>query len=365
MPDALSNVLRTVRLTGATFFDVVAKAPWVAEQPGPEMILPKILPGAEHLIAYHVVTEGRCFAYTIGGEPIAVEAGEVIVFTKGDPHVMSSGPGMRGDPFAPSVIDAATSSQLPFLINFGSTGPATKLVCGFLACDAQPFNPLLENLPPVIKAGDPQNRDTGWLGQFIRFVMMESAEKRVGGESVLARLSELMFIEVVRRYLEALPPEQAGWLAGLRDPFISKALSLMHGRPARNWTIEELAKQVGLSRSLLAERFTNLVGIPPMQYLTKWRMQIASDLLTSGGATVATVAAEIGYASEAAFSRAFKKMVGVSPSAWRRRREGVAPNVADPRITLREPLEVENFEQPHLGANALDFAGNRTRPSDK
>jgi AraC-like DNA-binding protein len=148
--------------------------------------------------------------------------------------------------------------------------------------------------------------------------MMESVEKRVGGESVLARLSELMFIEVVWRYLEALPPEQAGWLAGLRDPFIGKALSLMHWGPAQNWTIEELAKQVGLSRSLLAERFTNLVGIPPMQYLAKWRMQIASDRL-SGGANVATVAAEIGYASEAAFSRAFKKLVGMSPSAWRRR----------------------------------------------
>jgi AraC-like DNA-binding protein len=323
--DALSNVLKTVRLTGATFFDVVAKAPWVAEQPGPDMILPKILPGAEHLIAYHVVTEGRCFAYTIGGEPIAVEAGEVIVFTKGDPHVMSSGPGMRGDPFTPSVIDAATTSQLPLLVNYGGTGPATKLVCGFLACDVQPFNPLLENLPPVIKAGDPQNRDTGWFSQFIRFAMMESAEKRVGGESVLARLSELMFIEVVRRYLEALPPEQAGWLAGLRDPFIGKALSLMHGEPAQNWTIEELAKQVGLSRSLLAERFTDLVGIPPIQYLAKWRMQIASELLSGGSANVATVAAEIGYASEAAFSRAFKKMVGVPPSAWRRRRDDRSP----------------------------------------
>ena len=320
--DALSDVLRTVRLTGAAFFDVVAKAPWVAEQPGPEMILPKILPGAEHMIAYHVVTEGRCFAYTIGGEPIAVEAGEVIVFTKGDPHVMSSSPGMRGDPFAPSVIDAATRGQLPFFINFGGDGPpAAKLVCGFLACDAQPFNPLLENLPPVIKAGDPQDSDTGWFGQFVRFAMMESAEKRVGGESVLAKLSELMFIEVVRRYLEALPPEQTGWLAGLRDPFIGKALSLLHGWPAQNWTIEELAKQVGVSRSLLAERFTDLVGIPPMQYLAKWRMQIASELLTGGSANVATVAVEIGYASEAAFSRAFKKMVGVSPSAWRRRRD--------------------------------------------
>jgi len=318
--DALSNVLRAVRLTGATFFDVVAKAPWVAEQPGPDIILPKIRPSAEHLIAYHVVTEGRCFAYTIGCEPIAIEAGEVIVFTKGDPHVMSSGPGLRGDPFSPSVIDAAATSQLPLLINFGSNGPATKLVCGFLACDGRPFNPLLDNLPPVIKAGDPQNRDTDWFGQFIRFAMMESAEKRVDGESVLARLSELMFIEVVRRYLEALPPEHSGWLAGLRDPFVGKALSLLHPWPGQNWTIEELAKQVGVSRSLLAERFTALVGIPPMQYLAKWRMQIASELLTGGGANVATVAIEIGYSSEAAFSRAFKKMVGVSPSTWRRHR---------------------------------------------
>jgi AraC-like DNA-binding protein len=317
--DTLSNVLKTVRLTGATFFDVVAKAPWVAEQPGPEIILPNILPGAEHLIAYHVVTDGRCFAYTIGGEPIAVEAGEVIVFTRGDPHVMSSGPRMRGDPFSPSVIDAVATSQLPFLINYGGTGPTSKLVCGFLACDARPFNPLLENLPPVMKAGDPKNRDTGWFSQFIHFVMMESAEKRVGAEGVLARLSELMFIEVVRRYVEALPPGQTGWLAGLRDPFVGKALSLLHGEPAKTWTLEQLAKHVGLSRSLLTERFTDLVGIPPMQYLAKWRMQIASELLI-GGSDVATVAAEIGYASEAAFSRAFKKTVGVSPSVWRRRR---------------------------------------------
>lgn len=320
MPDALSNVLRTIRLTGATFFSVVGRAPWVAEQPGPEIILPKILPGAEHLIAYHVVTEGRCFGYTIGGKPIAVEAGEVIVFTKGDPHVMSSEPGMRGDPFSPSIIDAVTTGQLPLPINFGGSGPTTKLVCGFLACDARPFNPLLESLPPTMKAGEPHNRNADWFGQFIRFAMMESAEKRVGGEGVLAKLSELMFIEVIRRHVERLPPEQAGWLAGLRDPFIGKALSLLHTRSAQNWTTEQLAKQVGISRSLLADRFTTLVGIPPMQYLAQWRMQVASELLI-GGASVATVAAEIGYTSEAAFSRAFKKIVGISPSVWRRLRK--------------------------------------------
>jgi AraC-like DNA-binding protein len=179
----------------------------------------------------------------------------------------------------------------------------------------------------VIKAGDPKSNDAGWLGQFIRFAIMESTNKRAGGESVLAKLSELMFIEVVRRYLEALPPEQAGWLAGLRDPFVGKALSLLHGAPAFSWTIEELAKQVGLSRSVLAERFTNLVGTPPLHYLAKWRMQIALGILSSGNANVASVAAEIGYESEAAFSRAFKKMMGIPPSAWRRRAgAGLSPS---------------------------------------
>ncbi len=318
--DALSDVLRTVRLTGAAFFDIAAQPPWVVEQPPPEMILPKILPGAERLIAYHVVTEGRCFANIIGDEPIEVEAGEVIVFTNGDPHVMSSSSGMRAEPDAPSAFDAVNDGQLPFFVNLGGDGPATaKLVCGFLACDARPFNPLLDNLPTLIKAGGSHDSGTGWLGEFTRIAMMESADKRAGGEGVLAKLSELMFIEVVRQHLNSLPPEQSGWLAGVRDPFIGKALSLMHGSPARNWTIEDLATQVGLSRSILAERFTDMVGIPPMRYLAKWRMQIASGMLSGSSASMATVAAEIGYRSEAAFSRAFKKSVGVSPSAWRGR----------------------------------------------
>jgi AraC-like DNA-binding protein len=318
--DALSDVLKTVRLTGAVFFDVVAKAPWVAESPQRDLILPKILPGGGHLIAYHVLTEGRCFANIIGQEPVAIEAGEVIVFTKCDPHVLSSRPGMRTDTAPAEALNATTNSQLPFTINLGDGGPiSAKVVCGYLACDARPFNPLLDNLPPVIRARDSESDETPWLGQFIRLATMESTDKRAGGESVLAKLSELMFIEVVRRHLANMPPEQAGWLAGLRDPFVGKALSLLHARPERDWTIEMLGKDVGLSRSVLAERFADLVGIPPMQYLAKWRMQIASGLLNGGNTNIATVAAEIGYASEAAFSRAFKKMVGVPPSDWRRR----------------------------------------------
>ena len=180
---------------------------------------------------------------SIGAEPIAVEAGEVVVFTKGDPHVMSSSPGMRAAPVTAEAFDAAAASPLPFSVNYGGGGPpSVRLVCGFLACKAQPFNLLLDNLPAVIKAGNPQDGDSNWLGEFIRVAISESRNRRAGGESVLAKLSELMFIEVVRRHLEALPPVQTGWLAGLRDPFVGKALSLIHRSPARNWTIEELAQ---------------------------------------------------------------------------------------------------------------------------
>jgi AraC-like DNA-binding protein len=320
--DVLSDLLKTVRLTGAAYFDIAAKPPWSVASPPRELILPRILPGADHLIAYHAVTAGRCFA-NIGGASIPVETGEVIVFTNGDPHVMSSGPGMRADPTSPDVLDIAAAAQVPFHLNFAGAGPASaKLVCGYLACDARPFNPLIEALPAVIKASDPDSTDAGWLGQFIRFAVAETADKRAGGESVLTKLSELMFIDVVRRYIATLPSENAGWLAGLRDPVIGKALTLIHDKPAQEWTIEMLAKQAGVSRSVLAERFTQIVGIPPMHYLAKWRMQIASELLGSGNMNVAGIAAHIGYESEAAFSRAFKKMIGVPPSACR---QGLRP----------------------------------------
>jgi AraC-like DNA-binding protein len=321
--DVLSDLLKTVRLTGAAYFEVEAAEPWVAEQPPSDMVLRKVLPGASNLIAYHVVTEGRCVTTMLdSGKVLELEAGEVIVYPRGDAHVMSSRPGMRAAPVAPEEFEAVAASRLPFSVNYGN-GPATaRLVCGFLACDAAPFNPLIEALPPMIKSGDPRGGDNGWLGQFIRVARMESANLRAGGESILAKLSELMFIEVVRRHLESLPAGQSGWLAGLRDPMVGKALALMHGKPAQRWTIEELAKQVGASRSVLAERFTQVVGTPPLHYLAKWRMQIALGMLGGGNANIATIAAEIGYDSEAAFSRAFKKLMGKPPSAWRRKPNG-------------------------------------------
>ena len=320
--DALSDVLKTVRMTGATFFNGTARSPWVAEQCSPEMVLPLIRPGAEQMISYHIVTEGSCFACLLDGDadPIEVHAGQVIVFTRGDAHVMSSAPGLRAEPMDP---DALAGVQLPYVVSFGEQGPATvKVICGFLACDSGPFNPLLENLPPIL-IGE-SRRDDGTipcLAPLVRFAMNEVRDRRIGSEEMLGRLTELMFVEIVRQYVEKLPPEQSGWLAGLRDPVIGKALSLMHGSPSCDWGLEDLARSVGSSRSEFAERFASMVGAPPMQYLAKWRMQVASGLLNDN-VNIASVAAKVGYGSEASFSRAFKKIVGLAPSHWRNRSQG-------------------------------------------
>jgi AraC-like DNA-binding protein len=193
------------------------------------------------------------------------------------------------------------------------------VVCGFLACDAAPFNPLIDNLPPILVGDSKRPGGMPWLSELARVAVAEAEGKRMGSDSVLGKLTELMFIEVVRQHIERLPEGQDGWLAGLRDPLISKALSVMHAAPANDWDVESIARQAGASRSEFAERFTQFVGIPPMQYLSKWRMQIASGLLADN-VNIAAIAAEVGYGSEAAFSRAFKKIVGQPPSVWRDRR---------------------------------------------
>jgi AraC-like DNA-binding protein len=321
--DALSDVLQAVRLTGAIFFDVHASDPWVAETPPGPSIVGSIFPGAEHLIPYHVVVQGGCWGGALDEPPVPLSAGDIIVFPQGDAHVMASGPGMRGTPDV-SLYRNAGDRPMPFTVAMGAapapTGP-THIVCGFLGCDARPFNPLISALPRVLSV---RGEHGGALEAFVRLALDESRAPRMGGASVLGRLSELMFVDVVRRYLEGLPPDRTGWLAGLREPFVGRALTALHREPARAWTIEALAREVGLSRSVLAERFAQLVGQPPMQYLTNWRMQLAAGQLLTGRDSVAAVAARVGYESEAAFSRAFKKIVGTPPGEWRRHRIAAA-----------------------------------------
>jgi AraC-like DNA-binding protein len=321
--DALSDVLRAVRLSGAIFFDIHAADPWVAETPPGPSIIGRMFPDAEHLVSYHVITGGSCWAALLGEAPVQLKAGDIIVFPHGDAHVLSSTPGMREKlDIARYRRPAEGEGHLPFSMSMGdAASESAHFVCGFLGCDARPFNPLLAALPRVIRVSDPAD---GPLGAYVRFAQAEAKHRRIGGESVLSRLSELMFVDVVRRYLETLPEDRTGWLAGLRDRFVGRALAALHRNPGKDWSLESLAREVGLSRSALAERFTQFVGQPPMQYLTNWRMQVAASHLLSTTDSVAAVANRVGYESEAAFSRAFKKAVGTPPGEWRVARRGNA-----------------------------------------
>jgi AraC-like DNA-binding protein len=193
----------------------------------------------------------------------------------------------------------------------------TSLVCGFIGCDKRPFNPLLATLPRLLHL--PAGEDNHWGASFAQLAASESANARPGSEALLERMSEMMFVDAVRRHIDSMPEQSTGWLAGLRDRFVGRALALMHENPASDWSIDELGNQVGLSRSALHERFVELIGQPPMQYLAQWRMQLASKMLRESQASVLSIALRIGYDSEAAFGRAFKRIVGMPPATWRRK----------------------------------------------
>jgi AraC-like DNA-binding protein len=315
--DTLSEVLRAVRLTGAVFFTVDASPPWVVEAPPAHELGPQIMPGAEHLIEYHVITGGSCWGGIVGEPAVKLETGDIIVFPQGDAHVMSSAPGMRGivDPEAFRQVQA---SRVPLAFNVAGGGAErTDMICGFLGCDARPFNPLLAALPRVLHLPR-RGAEDSTIEQFVRVALAESSAGRAGGGSILARVSELLFIEVVRRHLESLPPDRRCWLAGLRDESVGRALAALHARSSEDWTLDRLAHEVAVSRSVLAERFTHFVGVPPMQYLAQWRMQLAASLLSSTTLNMAEIADRVGYGSEAAFSRAYKRGLGQAPAEWRR-----------------------------------------------
>ena len=306
--DPVSDALRAVRLTGAYFY-------LVASVPAREL-LPRVLPEIEHLIAYHILVEGELWGGLEGEPRIRMQPGDVMLFPHGDAHVMSSAKGGG----IGSARATASSPRYPETLGIGPVEARdTRLVCGFLTCDMRPFNPVLTSLPRQLHLAGGAN---GWLSQFPQQVVAESHAARLGSETMLTRMAELMFVEVVRRHVEQMPARQTGWLAGLRDAVVGPAIAQLHARPSHPWTIDELAHTIASSRSVLAERFSRVVGIAPMLYLTRWRLQLAAEQLARGSAKVAAVGAQVGYDSEAAFSRAFKRETGYSPSAWRRMHSG-------------------------------------------
>jgi len=312
--DALSDALRVLRLTGAVFLDAEFTEPWcVVSDPRSH---DELRAGDPDIVFFHVLTEGRCKARLIAeGEALELGVGDLLMLPRGTRHLMGSD--LQLAPAnADSIVRPGEGGMLR--IDHGGGGEKTRFVCGFLRCDERLCGPLLESLPLILRVPLGDGPATAWLTGLLQAGTRESAAPRPGSETVLAKLSELLFVEAMRRYIETLSDQQRGWLAGLGDRFIGRALALMHEDPAHDWTVDELAENVGLSRSALAQRFTDFIGQPPIQYLTRWRLTIAAQRLRNEKTTLVRVAEDCGYESEAAFNRAFKRALGTTPAAWRR-----------------------------------------------
>lgn len=316
--DVLSEVLRVVRLEGALFFNAEFSAPWCISSSPAAGYAPYLSRSGGHLILYHFLTEGRAYAKLSDGRREDLTAGDIVIFPHGDAHHLGNGAAVRPvdslRTFADNLADGLK------LVRFGGGGEITKFVCGYLTCEPRLSEVFLAGLPPILRvhvAGEPSGR---WLEHSIRYSVEEADGGRAGGGLVLARLSEVLFVETLRRYVNALPRDQVGWLAGARDPVIGRALALLHSEPAYQWTVSHLARRVGLSRTRLAERFRHFLAESPMAYLTKWRLRLGAELLLSTDGGVAEVAAAVGYGSEAAFNRAFKREFSCPPAQFRRKR---------------------------------------------
>lgn len=328
--DTLSDVLRSVHLRGAVFYYLSFGHEWAVEAPHATELASAVIPAAEHVMEYHVITKGCGWAAIVGQSPVRLEAGDIVMFPHGDAHVLSSAPGIRPTRMNTDWVYATRDDPKPIPVVFHSLHEFTygvpapdsvsNVVCGFLGCDLRPFNPLIAALPRLLHL--PSAGDGAWVSQLMQQAVNASQDKRPGGNAMLERISEMMFVDAVRRHVERLPVDSTGWLSGLRDRPVGRALALIHEDPARAWTIDALANEVALSRSAFYDRFARLIGQPPMQYLTNWRMAVAATLLRESRAPVASVALDVGYESEAAFARAFKRLVGTPPARWRRLQSG-------------------------------------------
>ncbi len=317
--DPLSDVLRSIRLTGGLFVEARFTAPWcVTAQITPEEWA-GMLAAPAHVIAYHVVMLGEMLVSTPGAPDITARAGEIVLFPRNDGHRLASGPGIapvRAD----TLLQPAPEGGL-LRIRHGGGGVATHLVCGFLGSEGA-CNPLVASLPPVLKLDMRQDMARDWVEASVRFAAAELAAGRLPTSDVVSRLSEALLLEAVRHYLASLGGCGRGWLRGLGDPCIGRALALIHGDIAARWTVAALARQVGMSRSAFVDRFCACLGLPPIRYLAAWRLHMAAQQLREGGRSVGQVTHAVGYASEEAFSRAFKRQYGLSPAHWKHQRPG-------------------------------------------
>jgi AraC-like DNA-binding protein len=320
--DAFSEILSGVKLTGAVFFSAEFSAPWGFSAPGADKMASTLGLGTAQLVPYHLVIDGGAVVDLEDDSSLQLRPGEIVIFPHGHAHHMSSGAGIKR-PFPNYGITAKIQARDLSPLRAGGCGELSRFVCGYMTCDPYLCRPILSGLPPVFKVNIRNDRSGAWLENSIMHLVEEAASGRVGSEAMLAKLSEALFIDTLRRYVSGLSEQERGWLAGARDPIVGKSLGLLHGRVAHPWTIADLANEVGISRSGLAERFTRYLSEPPMAYLTRWRLQLAARALESTSRGVAEIAAEVGYESEAAFNRAFKREFGQPPGRYRSDRKAL------------------------------------------
>jgi AraC-like DNA-binding protein len=313
--DVLSEVLKVVKLQGAVYYNGEFSAPWSFRASQSRNMASYVAPEGGHVIIYHLLTEGRAFARLENGARVPLTAGDIVIFPHGDAHIIENGPPTKTVDYTQDLTHVLSHGLK--LWRLGGGGEVTKFVCGFMACEPRLSQVFLSGLPPVFKVNIRNDASGQWLENSIRFSVNEADAHRAGGEAVLAKLSEVLFVETLRAYIAHLPPAQTGWLAGARDAEVGRTLALMHRSPAHPWTIASLAKEVGVSRSVLAERFRHYLSQPPMAYLTRWRLQLGAQMLASTSYSVAQIASEVGYESEAAFNRAFKREFTSPPARFR------------------------------------------------
>jgi|SRR5688572_3584551 len=313
--DALSELLRAVKLSGALFYKSRCTAPWCFNAPPSRAFLPYVAEQATHVIEFHHISQGRAFV-RLGEETTPLEAGDVVMIPHGDPHEMGNGVG--GKPLDGSATLPSLMSGQLCLADFGGGGAETGLVCGYLACDAELIKPVLASLPRVLRVNLRSDESGEWFENTLRHAVDQAVAARPGSAVFLAHLAEALFADVLRRYLASLPDGRTGWLAGARDPAVSRALGALHRSPAQDWTLDALAREVGISRSALTERFTKYLGVAPMSYLTDWRLELGAEALRTSSRSVQSIALDAGYESEAAFNRAFKRRFAAPPARYRR-----------------------------------------------
>jgi AraC-like DNA-binding protein len=314
--DVLSEVLKAVKLGGAMFYNAELSAPWCFCSPAAQMLAPYFSADSKHVIIFHLLTEGCGYAHVEGSDQLLpLNAGDILIVPHGDPHAMRNGPFIKPVDHAEQV--RRVFAQGLNVVRMGGGGEVTKFICGYMTCEPLMGQVFLGGLPPILKVSIRDDASGKWLENSLRYSVDTVDATMPGGEVVLAKLSEVLFVETLRRYIALLPQQQTGWLAGVRDPEVGKALALLHRNPAAPWTIASLANEVGLSRSVLAERFQRYLSETPIAYLTRWRLRLGAQMLKSTSSSVAQIAAEVGYESEASFNRAFKREFGLPPARYR------------------------------------------------